>query len=166
MKKYFSLQNIALVIALGVFIVKQAPIIANSFKIKERKIQTRTVKTIELNSKALEFPPQSKVVAFYWMTTCAPCKLEMLRLKKSVENGKIAKDSIYAINPFESTEKIRKYLKKSPYPFTFIEDNDLGYDLGIQVTPTTVFLDKGIVKSFSTGISFLGIYEAEKFLTN
>ncbi|MFG1591408.1 TlpA family protein disulfide reductase [Halobacteriovorax sp. CON-3] len=165
MKKYISLQNLALIIALTLFAFKQGPSIANSFRLKEKNISKRPVKTIEANPKSIQFPPDKKVVTFFWMTTCTPCKIEMLRLKKSVESGKISKGSIYAVNPFESTAQIKKFLKKNPYPFTFIEDNDLGHDLVIQATPTTVFLDNAKVKYFSTGISFMGIYKAENFIS-
>ena len=50
------------------------------------------------------------------------------------------------------------------FGFTFIDAPDAAQALKIEVTPTTVFFDKGEIKSMSTGMSVVGIWKAERFL--
>lgn len=141
----------------------KAPIIANNFKLADKVIQNKTVEVIETREK-MSFPPKSRAIAIFWTTTCGPCKLEMMRLKNSVKAGKISKDQIFAINPFEAENTTRIFLKKENFPFTFINDPDTAFEVEVKATPTVLFLDNGKIKSASTGISLTGIYSAENFL--
>tara|TARA_Y100001936_G_scaffold243374_1_gene282125 strand:+ start:1766 stop:2275 length:510 start_codon:yes stop_codon:yes gene_type:complete len=166
MKKWFSSGNIIFLLLLGFLIASQAPTIANNFRKEGSKLEG--LKSLVINSakegEKAQFPPkEEKAMAIFWSTTCAPCKLEMARLKASVENGKIPKSSLFAINPFEGRGEIKKFLAKNDYPFTFIEAPGVGQALNVQGTPTTIFIDKGRVVSVKTGISLTGIWKAEAF---
>ena len=110
------------------------------------------------------FPPKGKSIGIFWHSQCAPCKVEMIRLKRSVESNSMDSLKIFAINPFESDQEIEKFIHKNQYPFQFIKDTGISKSLNIEVTPTTVFIESNELKSIHSGMSFLGIWLAESFL--
>ncbi|MEA9356234.1 TlpA family protein disulfide reductase [Bacteriovorax sp. PP10] len=112
----------------------------------------------------VKFPPQSRSIVLFWASWCGPCKIEMARLRSSVESGKIKPIQIFAINPFETLVDIKKFVSTNNYPFTFLDAADIGFDLSISSTPTTLFLEGEKIISRSSGMSLLGIWKAEKYL--
>lgn len=158
--------NIFTLILLAFVIWRQAPTFMNNQGVKGKVLQTSNYAILNANlSGDVPFPPKdSKAIAIFWATWCGPCKVEMNRLQKSVESGKIPQEKIYAINPFEPKETSRKFLIENKYPFTFIDATDVSSALNIEVTPTTIFIDKGVVTSAGSGMSLLGIWRAEFFL--
>lgn len=117
--------------------------------------------------KNLLYPIEnSNSVLLFWATWCTPCKVEMDRLKRSVESGTLKGSSIFLINPFEEKEASIAHLKKYAYPFIFLHDSNdtLKRKLKISQTPTMLFLKGNFIKRMSTGISLTGIYQAESFL--
>ena len=103
-------------------------------------------------------------MAIFWATWCAPCKLEMERLQKSVEERKISEGKIFAINPFESKDISSVFIRKNKYPFVFIEAQDVAERINIMATPTTLLLEDQKIHSMSSGLSIIGIWKAESFL--
>jgi hypothetical protein len=89
----------------------------------------------------------------------------MKRLASSVNEGKISRDKIVAINPFESEIVVRKFLSENSYPFIFLAAPELATTLSVEATPTTVFIEDQKVKSLSSGMSLWGIWKAELFLS-
>ncbi|MCO4755259.1 MAG: TlpA family protein disulfide reductase, partial [Bacteriovoracaceae bacterium] len=142
MKRFFTKSNCVFLILIIFALYRQYPTIVNNFSAHGKQLEARDLYTIP-EGKLVQFPPESKALAIFWMTTCGPCKIEMARLKSSVENGKIQAQSIYAINPFESRSQIKQFITKNDYPFTFLEDRGTGLELGVNSTPTSVFLNKG-----------------------
>ncbi|MDP7321552.1 MAG: TlpA disulfide reductase family protein [Bacteriovoracaceae bacterium] len=167
MKRFFSLSNILFLSLLVFVLYKNIPVIKNNFNKTGHLLKVHKAKVYSPESENyLNFPPDRKSLVIFWMSTCGPCKLEMARLKSSVNDGKINKNAIFAINPFETEKEIRKFIKKNDFPFIFISDPNLSKDLNITATPTILFLDKNIVKNMKTGISFTGIWSAENFLND
>lgn len=164
MKKWLTKKsNLLTLLILGFVLSRQFPVLTNNVKQENKFIKSESVRAFT-DQKMIDFPPSnSKVIAIFWASWCGPCKFEMSRLKRSVESGSIPKDAIFAINPFESETEIRKFLKNNEYPFTFV-DSSLAKDLGVSVTPTTIFFDKGHITSMSSGISIWGIWKAELYL--
>lgn len=167
MKKWISQKSNILLFLLLIFaLYQQLPSIQNNFTQEKKLILSENSKI--LNSKVdatTSFPPESsRAIAIFWASWCGPCKIEMARLSQSVESGAIPQDKIFAINPFESNLEIRKFLANNNYPFTFIEASSLPTTLGVSVTPTTLFIENGIIIRMSSGMSLMGIWKAEWFL--
>ncbi len=153
------------IIFLIVFLALHGERIINNYKSQGTVVTSQNYTTH--SGEQLSFPIIGKnTILLFWASWCAPCKIEMNRLKKSVGNGTINRDSIYLLNPFEDQSTIVAFLKKSPYPFTFLIDNDqkLTRQLNITQTPTTLFLKGLEIEKMSSGISITGILEAESFL--
>jgi hypothetical protein len=85
----------------------------------------------------------------------------MNRLKSSVEVGSIPQDRIFAISLWEEEKVVAEFLKKNPYPFIFLKPETRDADLKIVATPTTMFVDKGVIRSLSQGMSLWGIWWVE-----
>lgn len=156
-------QNVFLILIAGYVVYQQFPVWQNNFQQKNRFIPTQKVFSYKTKN-LIDFPsPNERVMAIFWASWCGPCKIEMNRLKKSVEAGSIPQNVIFAINPFESDSEIKKFLQNNHYPFQFIESS-LSRELQIAVTPTTIFFDKGVIESMRSGMGLWGIWEAELFL--
>jgi cytochrome c biogenesis protein CcmG/thiol:disulfide interchange protein DsbE len=161
MKKHLTFSNLLTAAIIAAVLYLQAPTwFANS---DVENLNLLGAKVINLqNDKELLVEKDKKYIFLFWATWCAPCKVDMDRYKASVEAGKIPKENIWAINPFENTVIVKKFMKKEPYPFTFVDDSRFIINkLNIKATPTVTFVEKGLVTRQSSGISILGIYKAE-----
>ncbi len=161
-KDKFTLSNILFTMVLIIVIVMQAPVWLNNFQ--NIGMNLNDIKIRSLSKSEQLIPLDANKVIVFWFSNCAPCKLEMKRLKASVDDKKINKDNLIFINIFESKTKIKKFLKRNPYPFTFGSSPSLVKRLGITATPTMVFLENGDIRYMSSGMSLIGIFLAELFL--
>lgn len=167
LKKLLKPSNLILIILLGFIIYQKVPLWIQQHQKQGIKFPTKSYSgfTLEKTNYQATFPsPNRNTMAIFWATWCGPCKLEMMRLKKSVLAGKIPKNSIYAINSYESLELQKKHVDEHQYPFIFIQDKDLSQKLEVTVTPTTALFNKNTLQDLSSGISVIGIKQAEDFL--
>ncbi len=151
-------------ILIGFITFTQGKSILDNFTNEGRVFIPKKSIVLNENKKIVNFPTNERSIAIFWATWCAPCKVEMARIKNSVLSGKIKGRQIFAINPFESKHIVTKFLKKNEYPFTFITAPKLSKGLNISRTPTIVFFDENKVERISSGLSLIGIYWAEYFL--
>jgi cytochrome c biogenesis protein CcmG/thiol:disulfide interchange protein DsbE len=166
MKKWLSKKTNIFFVFLFVFaLFQQIPVLKNNLSRENASISLRSLRVLNDSGTLVKFPPKdSRAIVIFWASWCGPCKIEMARLQESVESGAIPKESLFAVNPFESDLEARKFVKESNYPFTFIEASTLASELDVKVTPTTLFVDKGLITKMSSGMSIWGIWEAEHFL--
>jgi thiol-disulfide isomerase/thioredoxin len=164
LKKYLTLSNGLFLILSLIIVMTQGKNILNNFMTEGMKIEIQQVYSFNESQNISYPPPGTRTMAIFWSSTCAPCMLEMKRLNNSVVGGHIAKRKIFAINMGESPESIRRFIKKTSYPFHFISAPDIIRKLKVRGTPTSMLLDQNEIISMNTGISLIGIWRAEFFL--
>ena len=168
MKSWFSKKsNLLFLVIICFFFYRQGPVFFKNFKKSDVKIETKEYQVLNAEAQVSlsQFPPPNrKALGVFWATWCGPCLIEMKRLKTSVAEGKIDPTTLYAINPFESSEIVRKFLRSNKFPFTFIDAPEVSTKLEIELTPTTILVENNVIKSMSSGMSLIGIFKAEKFL--
>lgn len=166
-KSAFShLTNLIMVLFLCTLAYKQYEIYRENQRYIDLKVAKKSTLSYFKGQKTqLDFPSQEQNnIALFWSTTCAPCKLEMKRLQRSIEQGLISPQKIVAINPWESTNLILSFLKKNSYSFHFLLEDNLSKELSIYATPTAVYFENGKIVNIKSGMSFTGIWQAESFL--
>jgi thiol-disulfide isomerase/thioredoxin len=157
--KTISKTNLIFYSLLLLVLASRIPEVLKNFAAEGRFIPSSAVKNLRTDDLQ-KFPPADALaVVIFWASWCGPCRIEMDRLKRSVESGKIPKDKIFALNLFETTDVIKKYLKQHNYPFEFIEVPN--FDWQVELTPTMLFIKNGKILSQNTGISLIGIWRAE-----
>ncbi len=167
MKAWLSRRsNLFLLAVIALVVYQRLPVLRANLTHEGKEVRSRSLRVLSTtDARTVEFPPRdSRAMAIFWASWCGPCKVEMRRLRSSVESGAIPRDAIFAINPFESDAEARKFISENRFPFTFVEASTIAQELDIRVTPTTLFLDKGRVEELSSGMSLWGIWKAEFYL--
>jgi len=157
-KKY---ANIALSFVLVAVIIFQiGPSFVSNLR-NEGDVLPRTQMKEINSSNEVTLPLRGNSIVVFWATWCGPCKVEMNRLSDSVKAGKIPAERILAINSFEDDRTVRSFLKSNEYPFQFFAHQGLAEHLNISRTPTTLFIENGTITKMSSGLSLIGIWQAE-----
>lgn len=167
-KKSISTSNLVILFLIIYVLYLRVPLWIDQYKMQGIELSVQQYKAITSDDKAqqVSFPSEThNSLAIFWATWCGPCKVEMSRLKKSVLEGKIPKNRIFAINSHESIEVQAQHINENKYPFIFIQDSDLEKKLNISITPTTALINKTELEHLSSGISVIGIKRAEDFLS-
>jgi thiol-disulfide isomerase/thioredoxin len=93
------------------------------------------VETLEGEKVTLESYNDKPIVLNYWATWCAPC------LKEFPDFEEIKKEYGDKVNFImvsdESADKIRKFIDKNPYSFTFLRTDTKLSEIGIIARPVT-----------------------------
>ncbi len=163
--KYLTISNIITFVILSLFLYNRVPVFLENKNQEGKPILPQEYSVFNSSDEQLTFPAlDQRYIVVFWASWCGPCKVEMNRLSTSVNEGKIPGDKIIAVNTFEDSTIIKNFIEDNQYPFTFLNAPELGHELKVQVTPTTLFVDKGVITEISTGMSLVGIWRAEKFL--
>lgn len=168
MKKWYkNKSNIFTLLVVAFVLWRQVPQFFKNQQFEGLKIEAQSYPIISsVGEQSVWFPPKGRSLTIFWATWCAPCKLEMNRLQSSIQDGKMKAHQIFAINPFETGRPIAKFLKENQYSFTFLDAPNVANELKIALTPTTIMMEKETISSMSTGLSIIGIWNAERFLQN
>lgn len=165
MKKWLTVSNIFTLLIVTLVVFLQAPSFFNNIRQAGTILPSKQYQVIGSKTALVHFPPEnSRGIAIFWATWCGPCKVEMARLRSSVENGNIPQEKIFAVNLFEDQQVIKKFLAQNNYPFIFISAPEVAQQINVKATPTTLFLENGVITSMSSGMSLIGIWKAEFFL--
>lgn len=101
----------------------------------------------------------------FWASWCAPCKLEMMRVKRLVDSQEVRADQVIALNPFESLSEVQKFVTTTDYPFRFLSDEGLlAQRLEVKGTPTFLWIEDETIVKMSTGVHLTGLFRLESFL--
>lgn len=146
------------------FLLIQGPNLLNNFKMQGTQLEEIEAKLVS-DGSTINFPPENNSVVLFWATWCAPCKLEMKRLQQSIDNKDIKASQVYAYNPFEAHDVIKKFINQTPYDFQFIETKPaLEKLVHVKATPTYLWLEKNHIYRMTTGISIVNLWWLEYFL--
>lgn len=124
------------------------------------QLQTLNGSTVELSKSS------GRKIFVFWASWCGPCKLELNRYQKSINDQSIPLDKIFFVNMREPAQTIRKYMKENEYNFMVIPDPSgrIAKQFNAEVTPTAVHLNNLMIEKIHSGVSPISIYSAESFL--
>ncbi len=168
-KQWFTKKSNLLLVGVFAFLMWQrGPGIINNFEAEGMILPQKEFISIKpgAHGEGTLYPPAGRSLTIFWATWCSPCKVEMKRVKESVERNKISGNKVFAINPFENAIIVRNFLQETPYPFTFLDAPEIHRMLKVSATPTTAFINDGKLDTLSTGMSVIGIWKAESYLSD
>lgn len=107
-------------------------------------LQSRQHPMRDLKGEPLMIPLPDRQLLLFWATWCGPCKVEMARIKRLVENGSVDGAKIIAISLGEDEQTVKQFLQENPFPFRFVFDfeNSAQKFYKVQVTPTLILVDE------------------------
>jgi thiol-disulfide isomerase/thioredoxin len=162
LKTIFSFKGFSLLfnIFFTVFVVyrlsERIPKAIDHYQMENQFLPEFQIPLLDGNNLNSQSWSQKKILDF-WATWCGPCKLELSRLNKLIEDGKI-KDpsSIVAISSFEEVNLVTKEAHDRAYRFTIGLDQNgsMSQEFKISGTPTIIFVDQNKkIDWITTGIS-------------
>ena len=125
----------------------------------------------DLAGKPVKFSSLSrgkKVIAInFWVTWCAPCRMEMPGFEKLFRNKTRDGFTLLAINEDKERTRLDAYLKEKPvtFPVLIDEQQKLAEKFGITAFPTTILVGAdGRVQEVHEGVRPYFEYQVEGLL--
>lgn len=87
--------------------------------------------------------PTEKLVIVFWATWCPPCKVELARVNRMVENNPSWAEKVVAVSLGEDAATVSAAAKERGYLFQvgYDESSQLGEKFQVQATPTILLKD-------------------------
>lgn len=154
-------------IFLVVFVISRlAPQVYSNWQKQGMELESFDTLNVATNEIEPLFLYEKNFIIF-WASWCAPCKLEMMRIKRLVDSQDVRADQVIALNPFESLSEVQKFVATTDYPFRFLSDEGLlAQRLEVKGTPTFLWVKDETIVKMSTGIHLTGLFRLESFLAN
>lgn len=152
-------------IFLVVFVISRlAPQIYSNWQKQGSELESFDTLNVATNEIEPLFLYEKNFIIF-WASWCAPCKLEMMRIKRLVDSQDVRADQVIALNPFESQSEVQSFVATSDYPFRFLSDEGvLAQRLEVKGTPTFLWVEDETIVKMSTGVHLTGLFRLESFL--
>lgn len=168
--KFFSLLfNIIFTVFVIYKLSQRIPDVLEHYKMEDQNLPEFQVSLIDGSSLSSQHWTDKKIMVF-WATWCGPCKIELTRLNKLIQEGKIKNPkSVVAISSYEEAELVKKEAIDRDYRFAIGLDlnGSVAQKFKIAGTPTILFADdKSKIKWITTGLSPSLEIRAEEFLNS
>lgn len=156
-KSYFSIANILnalLFVFLAAVLLNRAPVFLKMHETQGD--QAKLAGVVALDGEALSLPSGKRQVLVFWATWCGPCGVELGRINKMINNGKIAPEAVLAVSIKEEKATVEKVVSEKKYKFKVAldENGDVANLYGISGTPTVFLIDEsGKIEWMTMGIS-------------
>ncbi|WP_375748718.1 protein disulfide oxidoreductase [Vibrio sp. HN007] len=99
----------------------------------------------------VEMSQEQPVILYFWATWCGPCKVVSPTVNQFAENSNVVTIALSS----GPDEKVERYLETKDYQFPVVNDinGKISQRWNVQITPTIVIINKGEIKSITTGIT-------------
>ncbi len=131
------------------------PVAWKNYNAEGKVTDTFSVQKLDGELTTLEALPKPHLLVF-WATWCGPCTLELSRIRRLVEQGKIPRESVLAITSETDLELVRKEVRERGYTFNIATDTnrDLFRRFEVTGTPTLVVINsRNEVEWLTSGLS-------------
>lgn len=156
MKKYLSISNILVLVIISFLLYTKYPQIKENLSSQGQTIN-EIFQLVDLRTtESIQFPSEKKQVVVFWATWCGPCKLELARLQRLVENKKVSPQQVLAVSVDENISIVRDFLKNTRYSFLVVHDSStqLSQKFNVVGTPTILLVnERKEIEWRTTGIS-------------
>ena len=162
--------NFTIYFLIAAAVILKAPSIMDNMGMEGKEILPNKLFQYNLKGQVnpVVFPiPGKRVVAIFWASWCAPCKIELSRINQALEKNELDKSNIFAISLDQSFEELDKAIVEKKYLFnTYLDkENNFLTKMKITATPTIVLIDEfGKIHEQTTGASINPVGKIKKFL--
>lgn len=145
MQKFLKAQGFNVVLVIGViyFLAQRLPGIMELYRLEGQVAATSQVTDLS-SGNPINLPFTEKKVLVFWATWCGPCKVELARINKLIENGAIPAESVVAVSVKEEASLVADFVKQNNYLFKVAldESGQAAQLYQVSGTPTIYFIDE------------------------
>lgn len=135
--------NIVVLFALAYLALTRLPGVVEMYKLEGEVPPTAQVQDLATGA-SITLPFTEKKVLVFWATWCGPCKVELARINKLIENGDIPAESVIAVSVKENAQVVADFVKQNNYLFKVaLDESGHAAELyQVAATPTIYFIDE------------------------